>query len=85
MRATIIYALITLPVGSELPSNNYGKSPFIISCNRSVPRERRPFPARSGASARFFWASIENPRAYGALTMIKILLIGAISLTAPSQ
>jgi uncharacterized membrane protein YraQ (UPF0718 family) len=35
--------------------------------------------------ARFFWASIENPRAYGALTMINILLIGAISLTPPSR
>jgi hypothetical protein len=35
-------------VGSELPSNNYGKSPLIISCNKSVARERRPFPARSG-------------------------------------
>ena len=39
MRATIIYALITLKVGSELPSNNYGKSPLIISCkNTSAQR-----------------------------------------------
>jgi hypothetical protein len=47
-------------------------------------RELRNLSAPS-VLARFFWASIENPRAYGALTMIKILLIGAISLTAPSQ
>jgi hypothetical protein len=34
---TIIYVLITFSLVAELPSNNYGKSPLIISSKKCLP------------------------------------------------
>jgi hypothetical protein len=61
---TIIYVLITFSLVAELPSNNYGKSPLIISSKKCLPesaiaeigrrskKTSRPPPERRGQSAK---------------------------------